>query len=50
MPQANVTMNVRKACNRACIIDIDGEVTAFAESSLMDAYTAPPRKGLARSS
>jgi anti-sigma B factor antagonist len=45
MPQANVTMNVRKASNRACIIDIDGEVTAFAESSLMDAYNSSTAQG-----
>ena len=45
MPQANVTMNVRKVSNRACIIDIDGEVTAFAENSLMDGYNSATAQG-----
>src|ERR687886_916712 len=45
MPQANATMTVRKVSNRACIIDIDGEVTAFAESSLMDAYNSSTAQG-----
>jgi anti-sigma B factor antagonist len=38
MPQANVTMNVRKAGGAASIIDIEGEVTAFAEQVLSEAY------------
>jgi len=38
MPQANVTMNVRKAGSATSIIDIKGEVTAFAEQVLNDAY------------
>ena len=38
MPQANVTMNVRKAGDAASIIDIEGEVTAFAEQVLTEAY------------
>ncbi len=38
MPQANVTMNVRKVGNVAGIIDIKGEVTAFAEKVLNEAY------------
>src|SRR5262249_20829292 len=38
MPQANVTMNVRKAGDAASIIDIEGEVTAFAEQVLTQAY------------
>ncbi len=45
MPQANVTMNVRKVSDRACVIDIDGEVTAFAESALMDAYNSATVQG-----
>ena len=39
MPQAKVIMNVRKISNQASIVDIQGEVTAFAENVLMDAYT-----------
>ena len=38
MPQANVVMNVRKISNTVSIIDIEGEVSAFAEDTLMEAY------------
>ncbi len=38
MPQANVVMNVRKVSNTVSIIDIEGEVSAFAEDILMEAY------------
>jgi anti-sigma B factor antagonist len=38
MPQAQVKMNVRKAGQDASIVDIQGELTAFAEGVLMDAY------------
>ncbi|MFO7698331.1 MAG: STAS domain-containing protein [Anaerolineae bacterium] len=33
-----VVVNVRQAGPRAAILDIEGEVSAFAESALMDAY------------
>jgi anti-sigma B factor antagonist len=39
MPQANVVMNVRKINNTVSIIDIQGEVSAFAEDVLMEAYS-----------
>jgi anti-sigma B factor antagonist len=39
MPEAKVKMNVRKANANACIIDVEGEFTAFAEDVLMDAYS-----------
>ena len=39
MPQANVTMNDRHPNSAVSIIDIAGQVTAFAENVLMDAYT-----------
>ena len=39
MPQAKVVMSVRKLSPTTSIIDIQGEVTAFAEQVLMDAYT-----------
>ena len=39
MPQANVVMNVRRVNATASVIDIQGEVSAFAEKVLMDAYT-----------
>ena len=38
MPQANVVMNVRKINNTVSIIDIEGDVSAFAEDTLMEAY------------
>jgi anti-sigma B factor antagonist len=38
MPQANVMMNVRQVSPVASVIDIQGEVTAFAEKVLMEAY------------
>jgi anti-sigma B factor antagonist len=39
MTKANVTMNVRKVNEIAGVIDIQGEINAFAENALMDAYT-----------
>lgn len=38
MTQANVSMNVRHVTPRTSIIDISGEVNAFAETALMEAY------------
>src|SRR5215216_3637292 len=38
MPQAQVEMDVRKVNEKVSIIDIKGELTAFAEGVLMDAY------------
>ena len=38
MPQAQVKMDVRKAAENASVIDIEGELTGFAEGVLMDAY------------
>ena len=46
MPQAKVIMNVRKISNQASIVDIQGEVTAFAENVLMDAYTQASSGGV----
>jgi anti-sigma B factor antagonist len=39
MAQPKATMTVRKAGQRAGIVDIHGEVTSAAETALMDAYT-----------
>jgi anti-sigma B factor antagonist len=39
MPQANVVMTVRKISATTSIIDIEGEVSAFAEDVLMEAST-----------
>ena len=38
MPQAQVTMDVRRVDENASVIDVKGELTAFAEGVLMDAY------------
>jgi anti-sigma B factor antagonist len=38
MPTAPVSIRARKVSARASIIDVEGELTAFAESALMDAY------------
>lgn len=46
MPQAKVTMNVRKPNSTVSIVDIAGEVTAFAESVLMDAYNEASENGV----
>lgn len=45
MTPANVTMTVRMAKPNAAIIDIKGEINAFAESALMDAYTEATNNG-----
>jgi anti-sigma B factor antagonist len=38
MPQAQVTMDVRRVSDRVSVVDVKGELTAFAEGVLMDAY------------
>ena len=38
MLQAKVTITVRQASEAASVVDIQGEITGFAESTLMDAY------------
>ena len=38
MPQAQVAMDVRKVNDQVSVIDVKGELTAFAEGVLMDAY------------
>src|ERR687897_300416 len=39
MPQAQVTMDVRKVNDDVSVIDVKGELTAFAEGVLMEAYS-----------
>ena len=39
MPRAQVKMDVRKASEKVSVIDIEGDLTAFSEDVLMDAYT-----------
>ena len=39
MNKTNLLMTVRKPSANASVIDIHGEINAFAENALMDAYT-----------
>lgn len=39
MPQANVVMHTRRITPTTSIIDIQGDISAFAEQELMRAYT-----------
>jgi anti-sigma B factor antagonist len=45
MSKVNVTMNVRNANAKTSIVDIHGEINAFAENTLMDAYTQASSAG-----
>lgn len=45
MTRANISLNVRQAQQDTSIIDIVGEINAFAENALMDAYTLATSKG-----
>ena len=38
MPQAQVKLDVRKVSDKVSVIDVEGELIAFAEGVLMDAY------------
>ena len=38
MAQAQLKMDVRKVSDKVSVIDVEGELTAFAEGVLMDAY------------
>lgn len=46
MPQAQVTMDVRKVGDNASVIDIRGELTGFAEGVLMEAYDQASEGGV----
>jgi anti-sigma B factor antagonist len=46
MPKANVTMNVRTVSGAASIIDIQGDVTAFAEGVLNEAFSQASANGV----
>ena len=39
MTEATLSMGVRRIEGTACILDIQGDITAFSEEALMDAYT-----------
>lgn len=45
MTRATISLNVREANPNTSIIDIQGEINAFAENALMDAYTLATSKG-----
>jgi len=45
MSKANITVKVRMVGNTTSILDVQGEINAFAETALMDAYTEASSKG-----
>jgi anti-sigma B factor antagonist len=45
MPKANLTTNVRLTNGKVSVVDIQGEINAFAENPLMDAYTQATSSG-----
>ena len=45
MPKPQVTISVRKVSNATAVLDIQGEVTGFAEDVLMDAYNRASEQG-----
>lgn len=45
MPQPQLATSVRKVSEDACVLDIEGEMTAFADKVLDDAYTLATDQG-----
>ena len=45
MPEVNVSMNVRKPNSSVSVIDIEGQVTGFAEKVLSEAYDEASSNG-----
>ena len=45
MPEASISMEVRQPADGTAVIDIDGQITGFAEGVLMDAYTQATKSG-----
>jgi len=45
MPKAEVSMDVRKVNDKISIVDVQGELTAFSEGVLMDAYSQASAAG-----
>ena len=45
MSKPNLTIQVRTATPTVAILDIQGEVTGFGETALMDAYTQASNRG-----
>jgi anti-sigma B factor antagonist len=46
MPQANIKIDVRKPTGEASVLDVQGEITGFAEEVLMDAYNQASQNGV----
>jgi anti-sigma B factor antagonist len=45
MTQGTLTMDVRRIDDSVAVLDIKGEITAFSEDALMDAYTGAAAEG-----
>ena len=45
MTKANISLKVRAVTPQTSIIDIQGEINAYAENALMDAYTTATSQG-----
>jgi anti-anti-sigma factor len=45
MTKANIALIVRSASPKTSVIDIQGEINAYAENALMDAYTQATSQG-----
>ena len=46
MTEATLSLQVRRIGEAACILDIEGDITAFSEEALMDAYTEGSGEGV----
>ena len=46
MTEATLSLGVRRIEESACILDIEGDITAFSEEALMDAYTEGAADGV----
>ena len=46
MTEATLSLGVRRIEEAACILDIEGDITAFSEEALMDAYTEGSGDGI----
>jgi anti-sigma B factor antagonist len=45
MPEASIKMDVRQPSDGTAVIDIQGQITGFAEDVLMDAYAQASKHG-----
>ena len=46
MTEMTLSLGVRQINGTACILDIEGDITAFSEEALMDAYTEGAGDGI----